>query len=126
MSSENQILQILTQILTAFPILLACLIGIIFISRRQIAKNTKRAGILGLSVLVIDSLVGLAFNIFINTNVFRDMAPDSDSMMWIFRAHSLFSLLLYLTGLICLIMAICAKDTPRVEHQAPNNPYPPQ
>jgi hypothetical protein len=72
---------------------------------------------------LIDSLVSLAFNIFFSSTLFRDMAPDSDSMMWLFRAQSVFGLLLYLVGLICLIIAVCAKDTPRAEHQAPDNPY---
>jgi hypothetical protein len=123
MSSESQILQMLTQLLTAFPILLTCLIGMVVISRQQLGRSTKRAGIVGLAALLIDSLVSLAFNIFFSSTLFRDMALDSDSMMWIFRANSLFGLLLYLVGLICLIIAVCAKENPRVEHQAPDNPY---
>lgn len=123
MSDSSLMFTLLAQAVFLLPTLLICMAGIVMIQKRLPDGKARKAGVLGLSLLLAGAVANIVFYALINRFVSSQDYSGHDNMQWVTTGYRLFSTLLHGGGLILLILAICGKDG-QADGKTPNeNPY---
>jgi hypothetical protein len=108
-------IEIITNILSALPMLLTCCIGMYFVATRAASKISKRMALAGLLLLLTRTILNTAFYSIINTHIFRDseLSIDSDNIIQVFTGYNIVSTFIFLLAIIFLMIAVGTRTTPK-------------
>jgi hypothetical protein len=101
-------IEIITTIISALPMLLTCCIGMYFVATRAAPKISKRLALAGLLMLLTRTILNTIFYTVINANMFPNsgISIDSDNMMQVFIGYNVLSTFLFVLAIIFLIVAV--------------------
>jgi heme/copper-type cytochrome/quinol oxidase subunit 3 len=119
---SNDFFPSLMQFIYVIPTLLVCAIGILILSMRAMPKKARIAGIAGLAITALLSVIGVAFNVYVQT-MYASEGYTSENINAMHIGYSIFSTLGHLLAMTLLIVAICIRDTSTPEKNSVKNPY---
>jgi protein-S-isoprenylcysteine O-methyltransferase Ste14 len=122
MSDENVLINLITQLAISLPIILVCVISLAIVTMRPIAKKTKRAAMIGLSLLTVDAIAG-TFRMYVHSQAYLGGDYGSDMFRWVQQGYGVVTSLLYIAGIIFLVIAICVKESQATKNPVEQNPY---
>jgi hypothetical protein len=114
-------IEIITNITSALPMLLTCCIGMYFVVTRAASKISKRLALAGLLLLLIRTILNTFFYTIINTSnnitLFRDIGNsiDSGNFMLVFTFYNMLSTFLFVLAIIFLIIAVGMRTSQKVK-----------
>jgi uncharacterized membrane protein len=123
MLDNGQILSWLGQFAMNLPTLLVCIAGSIMIYLREMPKLAKTCGIVGLLLISVQGLVGLAFQIFVTKTMIEGAAANPSQIGTVYAVYGVISHVFFAITLVLLVIAICKGREKNTRQDSPLNPY---
>mgnify|MGYP001766209606 CR=1 FL=1 len=123
MSDSSLIMTLLGQAMFLLPTILICIVGIAMIQKHLPAGKARKAGVLGLGLLLVGAISNLLFYALINRFMSSQDYSGHGHMQLVSTVYRIFSVLLHSGGLVLLIVAICDKAGQSGRKAADENPY---
>ena len=120
MINDSFFMTFLTQLAWSLPTLLVCIIGIVILQSRALARKAKALAVAGLALVVLGAFGGIAFNLYLSGG---GMDYSSVGFRYTQMAYGALMQVLHVASLVLLIMAICNKDKPATTNHTAENPY---
>jgi heme/copper-type cytochrome/quinol oxidase subunit 4 len=120
---DSFIASFLSQIVSALPMVLICLIGIALMLVRPLPKKARAAGITGLMIIGVTNVASRVFFMYVTTVIGAAEGYSSNTFSMLNIVGGVVIAILNFVGIALLIAAVCIREPAATTVEQKQNPY---